>query len=347
MIEKQEEEKNNNFYKGSLNENLNSIITCIEAISKVLPIASKTVETTITELSGKFQNIAVSTQKQGENIDKIVHLALNIQAEDGSSMSLSESLNLINKTLSDSVDKIIHVSKMAMSMVYSLDEAMASLRDIDKVVDDIQKITKQTNLLALNATIESARAGEYGKGFAVVASEVKNLSKQISQMSFSMQARITEVTNSVHKSYETLGEVATIDMSDNIMIKQKIEELMSRMMKQNESFSHTLKDVSRETTENANSITGIIVSMQFQDRVSQYIMNSQSTLLKIAEYLAMINTDQNAISGINKDLVEEFIKIMKLSEMKTILLDELKGKQYDIGDIKDTDGNSDDEIMLF
>ena len=84
-------------------------------------------------------------------------------------------------------------------MVYSLDDAIEAIREIEKFNGRIQAINKQTNLLSLNATIESVRACEAGKGFAVVSDEVRSVSKEINILSVEMSEKIGQVGNSVRK----------------------------------------------------------------------------------------------------------------------------------------------------
>ena len=88
--------------------------------------------------------------------------------------------------------------------VRKLDE---SSRTIETVVELIRSLADQTNLLALNATIESARAGEAGRGFAVVANEVKELAKQTSEATESIDSSVTEIQSQISHCVESASSV--------------------------------------------------------------------------------------------------------------------------------------------
>ena len=161
----------------TINDLLNDWITnaaiyqaALRAVAEIMPETSQLIEESTKDLSQKFMELAQGARAQGGQVQMIVELANTIHFEN-KRISFTEFTDLCSNMMLDSIEKILLISKKAMSMVYSLDDAMQRLSDIERFVDDIQRINKQTNLLSLNATIEAARAGEMGKGFAVVASE--------------------------------------------------------------------------------------------------------------------------------------------------------------------------------
>jgi methyl-accepting chemotaxis protein len=163
-------------------------------------------------------------------------------------------------------------------MVYMLDEAIGSLASIEGFLKDIQKINKQTSLLAINATIESVRAGEAGRGFQVVASEVKGVSEQVQQLAENMRQQIGTVSRSVSAGYEVLKEVASTDMTRNMVAQEKLSLLMQSMIKQNGEFSRILCESASATDAIAITISGMVMNMQFQDRSAQVVQNSVDLL---------------------------------------------------------------------
>ncbi|MFN7038190.1 MAG: methyl-accepting chemotaxis protein [Alphaproteobacteria bacterium] len=321
-------------------------ISINELISKRFPELMDFTEQSTTQLSNKFKEIAESTHKQSEAVKQVVSL-VDLVTIKGEQQKLTDSLKWVDQTLVESIDKVLEVSKLAISMVHSLEESMRSLKDVEGFIQNIQRITKQTNLLALNANIEAARAAENGKGFGVVANEVKELSKEIAILSSEMQTKIGSICANVKESYSLIKEVATVDMSSNLTIKEKISELTENIVKQNEESSIILQDAANSAEDNANKISEMVVDLQFQDRLNQNLESILSMLSFISEPLnKLIEVENDKI--INSEMVESILSELKLSEVKQYLLDILNSHSY----IKDKErfqniSDSTSDIELF
>ncbi len=306
----------------------------MDLMNKELRDTATSIEQGTQGLNNKFTNLAHAAKAQGEKVQQLVEVAgsLNILGE---KISLSDALVLINKAIDDATNKILFVSKKAMSMVYGLEDAKKNLDVTEGFIKKIQKITKQTNLLALNATIESARAGEAGKGFEVVAEEVRQLSKEIAGLSEEMSTRITDVVTSVTTSYTTLNEVATVDMSDNIMVKEKIDIIMQAILDQNKHISEVMQVSAQTSKETSGSISGLTIEMQFSDRASQYINNIINILKIIMEETASHKDNAVLSLGVkmsNQDvdskLVDKILSVLTLSQIKKSFIQYLVNEGY-------------------
>lgn len=306
----------------------------MDLINKELSETAKTIENGTLTLNEKFKELAKKSLEQGERVQNLSNMANSLSVE-GQEMSLAESLGLINKAIDDATDKILFVSKKAMSMVYCLEDAQKNLSVTESFIGRVQKITKQTNLLALNATIESARAGDAGKGFEVVAEEVRGLSREIAKLSDEMSLRIGEVVGSVQNSYVTLNEVATVDMSDNILVKEKIDLIMQGIIDNNIKYTNFMNENAKASKETSNVISGMTMQMQFSDRASQYINNIVNILRIIMNETG--DHKEKAISeyglkvaknDVDMNIVDKMLNTLTLSQLKKELLLFLQKEGY-------------------
>ncbi len=277
-------------------------------------------------LSNSFSDLASNSTEQGRYIQDIIDVASGLQLED-EKISLDEFHRLFNATLSDVISKILQVSQMAMEMTYSMDDAMKMLASISSNMSDIQKITKQTNMLALNALIEAEKAGESGKGFAIVAQEVKTISKDISQVSVSIKQRIETIDQTMKTGYEKLRDLATTDMSANILAKEKLEKLTDALFQQNEDFKEVLGESAAKSHKIASNISKLTISLQFQDRVAQYIQNISGLLDKLQhkydDTIADYEITEGDINDTDIALIRDMLEGILLSELRDIFTNSL------------------------
>lgn len=265
----------------------------LRVVCERLPESAALVQNSTEKLSEEFADLAGRIRAQGDQVQIIVELANAIETAEGR-ISLTEFTDLFTQTLNESIDKVLFVAKKSMEMVYTLDDALNSLSLIEKFLLDVQKINKQTNLLALNATIEAARAGSAGKGFAVVAEEVKDVSQQVHVLADSMIDTINTVAASVRGGYAQVQEIATTDMSQTMHAKERLNLLLEALNTQNQKFQSVLTGTVNSTRDISDAIGRLIVTMQFQDRNTQYVQNSVQVINAVIDLIDHGMTEEDA-----------------------------------------------------
>ena len=301
----------------------------IEVIYEKLNSTSNLVEESTLELNEKFKMLAEGSMTQAKAVQNVVDRASSLNVN-GEAVAMGEFSSMFNEALTGAIDKILDISKMAIKMVYSLDDAMEAIREIEKFNGKIQGINKQTNLLSLNAAIEAARAGESGKGFVVVADEVRGVSKEINALSEEMHHRIGMVSEKVTQGYETLQVVATTDMSDSIAAKDTLDALMEALLQQTEDFKKILAGAADESQKTSQVISGMLVGMQFQDRTMQYIQNALGALqiiqhvLEHIEAVAVKTLDKKEVDHTIADsFIQNIFQTFQLTEFTNAYRDKL------------------------
>lgn len=163
---------------------------------------------------------------------------------------------------------IIEANNQLSNKITHLNEFTGQL---ENMAGEVRSIAEQTNLLALNAAIEAARAGESGRGFAVVADEVRTLSGQ----SGDTGKRITEKTNEVNHIVIELSDYSSLSGSTVQETITSGEEVVERVVNHLSSHSQQLEQEGKELFEMSKQIhleiEQMLVSFQFQDRVSQIL----------------------------------------------------------------------------
>lgn len=148
-----------------MNDNLNEVVTNIQAAANQVAVGAKQVSDSGIALSEGSTEQASSVEELTASVEEI---SSQIRLNANNAVKANE---LTEHVKDNAVKGNSHMDEMLKSM----DDINAASGNISKVIKAIDDIAFQTNILALNAAVEAARAGRYGKGFAVVAEEVRNL----------------------------------------------------------------------------------------------------------------------------------------------------------------------------
>lgn len=297
----------------------------LKTIGGYLPDTAQMIENKTRLLSEEFQKLADAASHQAEHVEEVVKVSHSIKL-DGGEVDLTEALEIIRQSLHSAIRNILEVSKLAVSMAEQFDTALKDLERITGFVHTIRKITRQTKLLALNANIEAAAAGDAGKGFRIVANEVKALSHEIADLAEEMEKLIFNVSDSVKKSYATLCQVAAIDMTENILIQEKVGNIIDAIVSQNNRFANVMKKAVSDSRHTAQVISEMIIGMQFQDYVSQNLFNSVNVLLELADMLENLAHGEFPPESYGGQAAGKTLwELFRLGELRAKYLDALKG----------------------
>jgi methyl-accepting chemotaxis protein len=138
---------------------------------------------------------------------------------------------------------------------------------LQTMAQSVGQIAMQTNLLAINAAIEAAHAGDTGRGFAVIAKEIR----QLSEASAKTGKQITERMIHVAEQMKTTVDVATHAATDDQMAIELSTNVVSDVLGHVHELGLRSEAMRSQGSIICNDVETLLVSLQFQDRVSQII----------------------------------------------------------------------------
>jgi methyl-accepting chemotaxis protein len=256
-----------------------------ELCEQTLPLWSQQIhsarnhtEEAISALSERFANLAVRIQQSLGN---------------GHEREAGNRLVALLSTSQHELDMIIMALREAMASKESLLKEVMELSNftdqLQDMAQDVADIAKQTNLLALNAAIEAARAGESGRGFAVVADEVRKLSSMSGETGQRIGETVTIVNGAIHKTLNISREYAKTDAVTLNNASDVIKGVITRFHHSASGIvSHN--DAMRSQSEIvAQDIAEVLVSLQFQDRISQMLGHVSGNIDKLLGHIHSSN----------------------------------------------------------
>ncbi|HWR76867.1 MAG TPA: methyl-accepting chemotaxis protein [Thiobacillus sp.] len=183
------------------------------------------------------------------------------------------------------------LSAMLSSMRAGLqakEEMLNRIHEVAKFSDELKDmagsvsaLANQTNLVALNAAIEAAWAGEAGRGFAVIADEVRKLSTLSGDTGKQITSRVDSVTRAIHGAVQIAERYADQDAHAMHDSERLIEGVLNVFRGAVEHLTQAAAQFQQEGQAVQETVSGVIVSLQFQDRVSQILSHTMDDMARL------------------------------------------------------------------
>ncbi|MCX7218968.1 MAG: methyl-accepting chemotaxis protein [Burkholderiales bacterium] len=197
-------------------------------------------------------------------------------------------LQLCKKELTPVIDSLGKMIASKDELLQSIRELAAATTEMQSMAHEVGQIAAQTNLVALNAAIEAARVGPQGRGFAVVADEVRKLSFLSADTGKRIGQRVDQVSV-IMKQALNAADRATIQ-------DRKVLEVSGAVVRDVLAHVESMGDSAEQMRHYGKIIRGdvenLLVSLQFQDRISQILDVVSTDINKLQMSVAQIDNEQ-------------------------------------------------------
>lgn len=287
----------------------------------------------IDELVLRFGEMNTHIRAQRDLAVSIVS-AMTTGSTSTNEVSFSEFVLDTSKTMESFVDNTVHTSKIAMSLVETMETIDKEVNAILSILGEIEAIAKQTNLLALNAAIEAARAGEAGRGFAVVADEVRALSQRTNQFSQQIRGHMDGVHGSLTVAHKSIFSVASMDMNFALQSKSRVQGTMARIGEINQTMAESALRIDEHAGQVSVGVNAAVTALQFQDMTSQLISHAQRRITNIDNIVLQLANDVRQHPQLSGGLSEARIWLREHAHQEAQRSHPVKQESMNSGDIE-------------
>ena len=285
-----------------------------ELCQSTLPLWQGQINDVIGQSSEAVNMLAVRFSEIVKELSKALKDAESLQAEH-SGNSITEVINNSEAQLGllNSNFQLILSSKI--NLLSKVTQLHDFTEELQAMATDVQGIAGQTNLLALNAAIEAARAGDNGRGFAVVADEVRSLSQRSSATGQQMIGKVDGICAAMDSAVETTESQLEEETSKSGEAQQLICDVISRLDLLINQFAGSTELLKNHGEKITNEINDILVSLQFQDRVTQILEHTKD---EIARFSLLLKSPEEIIKVDKTTSLQEMRKGYTTSEQRNL-----------------------------
>lgn len=232
-------------------------------------------EEEVGQLVSRFSNLS-------QRINNAIKSSQGNDSEHGIVSLLRDSQSQLND-ITTSLRNSLEEKKILLNTVQQL---ASVTRELQELANTVGQIAKQTNMVAINAAIEAAHAGELGRGFAVVADEVRKLSSNSARVGKNIADKVQSVNGGIA---ETLAMSKQYSENDQLMVQNAetaINDVLGKFKHQADELTASAETARSESKHIGGEIAQVLVSLQFQDRVSQILANVSEQLNMLHQEVA-------------------------------------------------------------
>jgi len=252
-------------------------------MSEQLVQTSKQIESSVVEVCGSFQGIALRAKEAVARTTSFLSHADEKSSDARSFDSLIDNCSGTLVKILNVTEEAGEISQRAIERIRQIDEASQS---ISQALEQLEQIASGNKILALNARIEAARAGEHGVGFAVVAMEVISQTERTQKVNAQVNELILNLRSLAGSTLEDLQRMNDKDRKRVEQCKTEVDESLRDLQGAHDEMKTMLTGITEESASLGQEIGAAVRGLQFQDRTGQRIAHVVEDLETVRNRLA-------------------------------------------------------------
>jgi len=301
--------------------------------------AIQQVEHSVADVCGAFEGMVTRARESVASASRL------LGSEQGSGIrALLEASRHSLAQLQQQIASSQQVSTHAIEHMRQMD---ATAQLIVKALGEIDRISFGSTLVALNAKVEAARLGEKGGTFGVVADEIAAQARRSEEITRHVVDEMTELRAKVASASGSLNEMASLSVGTLEASRAELETALSDLTRTHGEMEATLAASAKGSQQLADEIARCVISLQFQDRVSQRLSHVADELAQMRQTvhvpLEYLTQESPVLGEARRQEVEERLRTRSTMQAERALLDTEPGS----GSKQTTEENDMDGVELF
>jgi len=255
---------------------------------QVLPIWNRQIETARSQTETSLVDLAACFGDIHQRLDAALGLyrsSTGRLSDSGGEDDVMAMLEQGQNDLSAMLSSLRAGIRAKQAMLERIREVAGFSDELKAMADSVSALANQTNLVALNASIEAAWVGESGRGFAVIADEVRKLSILSGDTGKQITARVDGVTHAIYDAVRIAEQYADQDARAMRDSERLIEGVLNVFRGAVGHLTEAATRFQHEGRAVQETVSGVIVSLQFQDRVSQILRQTMDDMARLENLL--------------------------------------------------------------
>jgi methyl-accepting chemotaxis protein len=203
-----------------------------------------------------------------------------------------ELLGTARTTIGHLLDRMEATGEVSLRLVERMEQVESAMRQVVRQLSEVDKIAFVNKLLALNAAIQAVHVGEAGRAFGVVADEISVHARRSSEITESIGQTVRGLSTAVLAAAHELSELALHDRETLATSRAEVESTLRTFREMHDSMVGIIEESRQVSGRLGEDIARSIVTLQFQDRVSQ----------RIGHVVQALESMENAFGGTHQGL---------------------------------------------